>query len=90
MELPLLNVVTDEKPRQIAARVLKEHHSSAVFIENLLDLADLRTLPEGRALALVGNLPPVELAVPAWWERPDAGELTAGRDTFRKRLAEAA
>ncbi|WP_199514280.1 type IV secretory system conjugative DNA transfer family protein [Nucisporomicrobium flavum] len=58
--------------------------------ENLLDLADLRTLPEGRALALVGNLPPVELAVPAWWERPDAGELTAGRDAFRKRLAEAA
>ncbi|MEV4708171.1 TraM recognition domain-containing protein [Actinoplanes sp. NPDC049316] len=58
--------------------------------ENLLDLADLRTLPEGRALALVGNLPPVELTVPAWWERRDAGELAAGRDAFRKRLAEAA
>ncbi|GAA3952084.1 hypothetical protein Aau02nite_76780 [Amorphoplanes auranticolor] len=58
--------------------------------EPLLDLADLRTLPEGRALALVGNLPPVELRVPAWWERPDAGELTAGRDAFRKRLAKAA
>jgi type IV secretion system protein VirD4 len=57
--------------------------------ENLLDLADLRTLPEGRALALVGNLPPVEVAVPAWWERTDAGELTAGRDAFRKRLAAA-
>jgi type IV secretion system protein VirD4 len=63
--------------------------SDTVRRENLLDLADLRTLPEGRALALVGNLPPVELAVPAWWERPDAGELTAGRDAFRKRLAEA-
>ncbi|MEU7906425.1 TraM recognition domain-containing protein [Actinoplanes sp. NPDC049118] len=58
--------------------------------ENLLDLADLRTLPEGRALALVGNLPPVELTVPAWWQRPDAGALTAGRDAFRKRLADGA
>jgi type IV secretory pathway TraG/TraD family ATPase VirD4 len=58
--------------------------------ENLFDLAELRTLPEGRAIALVGNLPPVELAVPAWWQRPDAGELTAGRDAFRRRLREAA
>lgn len=58
--------------------------------EPLIDLADLRTLPEGRAVALVGNLPPVELQVPAWWERHDAAELTAGRDAFRKRLAEAA
>jgi type IV secretion system protein VirD4 len=58
--------------------------------ENLFDLAELRTLPEGRAIALVGNLPPVELAVPAWWQRPDAAELTAGRDAFRRRLREAA
>jgi 16S rRNA (cytosine967-C5)-methyltransferase len=39
VELPLLNVVTDEKPRQIAARILKEHQSSTFFIENLLDQA---------------------------------------------------
>jgi hypothetical protein len=58
--------------------------------EHLLDLGQLRTLPNGRALALVGNLPPVELAVPAWWERPDAADLTADRDAFRRRLAEAA
>ncbi|MEU4243990.1 TraM recognition domain-containing protein [Actinoplanes sp. NPDC026619] len=58
--------------------------------ENLIDLADLRTLPEGRAIALVGNLPPVELTVPAWWERDDAAELAAGRDVFRRRLAKAA
>ncbi|MBG0567531.1 TraM recognition domain-containing protein [Actinoplanes sp. NEAU-A11] len=58
--------------------------------EHLIDLADLRTLPEGRALALVRNLPPVELAIPAWWERPDAGELEAGRDAFRRMLAEGA
>ncbi|MBM2623378.1 TraM recognition domain-containing protein [Actinoplanes sp. LDG1-06] len=55
--------------------------------EHLLDLADLRTLPEGRAVAFVGNLPPVELAVPAWWERADADDLTAGRDAFRRMLA---
>ncbi|GGQ83832.1 type IV secretory system conjugative DNA transfer family protein [Couchioplanes azureus] len=58
--------------------------------ENLFDLAELRTLPEGRAIALVGNLPPVELSVPAWWQRPDADQLTAGRDAFRRRLAKAA
>lgn len=64
--------------------------SENVRRENLFDLADLRTLPEGRAIAMVGNLPPVELTVPAWWQRPDAAALTAGRDAFRKRLAEAA
>ncbi|GIM89830.1 type IV secretory system conjugative DNA transfer family protein [Paractinoplanes toevensis] len=56
--------------------------------EHLIDLADLRTLPDGRAIAFVGNLPPVEIDVPAWWQRPDAGELTAGRDAFRRILAE--
>ncbi|MFI5496588.1 type IV secretory system conjugative DNA transfer family protein [Actinoplanes sp. NPDC051859] len=58
--------------------------------EDLFDISDLRTLPEGRAIALIGNLPPVELDVPAWWQRPDAAELTAGRDVFRRRLAQAA
>ncbi|WIM99991.1 TraM recognition domain-containing protein [Actinoplanes oblitus] len=56
--------------------------------ENLLDPADLRTLPEGRAFALVRNLPPMELTIPAWWERPDADELKQGRDAFRRMLAE--
>ena len=58
--------------------------------EDLIDLADLRTLPEGRAIALIGNMSPIELAVPAWWERPDAAQLTADRDAFRRRLREAA
>ena len=58
--------------------------------EDLFDLADLRTMPEGHAIALVGNLPPVELAVPAWWQRPDAAQLTADRATFRRRLAKGA
>lgn len=58
--------------------------------ENLLDLADLRTLPEGHALALVGALPPVELQVPAWWQRDDAAELNVGRQQFRRMLSEAA
>ncbi|WP_436528246.1 type IV secretory system conjugative DNA transfer family protein [Actinoplanes sp. HUAS TT8] len=56
--------------------------------EHLLDLADLRTLPEGRAIALVRNLPPMELTIPAWWERPDAGELKQGREAFRRMLSE--
>jgi type IV secretion system protein VirD4 len=58
--------------------------------EHLLDLADLRTLPEGRAIALVGTLPPVELDVPSWWERPDAGELRTGREAFQAMIAKAA
>ncbi|GGN37824.1 hypothetical protein FHR83_005377 [Actinoplanes campanulatus] len=56
--------------------------------ENLFDLADLRTLDEGRAIALIGNLPPIELTIPAWYERPDAGELKEGRAAFRRMLAE--
>lgn len=64
--------------------------SESVRRENLVDLAELRSLPEGRALALVGNLRPVELAVPAWYERPDAAERTADRDAFQARLAKAA
>jgi len=64
--------------------------SESVRREHLLDVADLRTLSEGRALALVGALPPIELSVPSWWQRPDAGELTAGRDAFRRRLQQAA
>ncbi|MEV0132633.1 TraM recognition domain-containing protein [Dactylosporangium sp. NPDC050688] len=64
--------------------------SESVRRENLVDLAELRTLPEGRALAFVGNLPPVELQLTAWWERPDGVELTADRDAFQRRIAEAA
>jgi type IV secretion system protein VirD4 len=58
--------------------------------ENLFDLADLRTLPEGRAIALVRNLAPIELSVPAWWERDDAATLVDGRDKFRRMLSGAA
>jgi type IV secretory pathway TraG/TraD family ATPase VirD4 len=64
--------------------------SESVRRENLIDLADLRTLPDGHAIALVGNLPPVELTVRPWWQRPDAGELTEGRDQFRRMLSKAA
>ena len=58
--------------------------------ESLVDLAALRTLPTGHAMVLLGNMPPVEVRMPAWWERPDADRLTAGRDSFRARLARAA
>ncbi|GIH18961.1 type IV secretory system conjugative DNA transfer family protein [Rugosimonospora africana] len=64
--------------------------SESVRREHLLDLAELRTMPEGHALILVGNLPPVEVAIPAWWQRPDAAALSAARDAFRHRLAAAA
>ncbi|MFF5085338.1 type IV secretory system conjugative DNA transfer family protein [Actinoplanes sp. NPDC000266] len=62
--------------------------SENVRREQLLDLSELRTLPEGHAIALVGALSPVEITVPAWWQRPDSAELTAGRERFRRRLAE--
>ncbi len=58
--------------------------------ENLLDLAELRTLPTGHALVMVGNLPPVEVRLPAWWERSDASRLHAARDAFTARLAKGA
>ncbi|GII22573.1 type IV secretory system conjugative DNA transfer family protein [Planosporangium mesophilum] len=64
--------------------------SESIRREHLFDLAELRTLPEGRAIALIGNLPPVELRVPAWWERRDADRLRAAQQAFRSRLAKAA
>jgi hypothetical protein len=54
--------------------------------EPLLDVADLRTLPTGRALVLVGNLPPVEVRLPAWWQRKDANRLQAAAAEFRRRI----
>jgi type IV secretion system protein VirD4 len=56
---------------------------------NLLDLAEIRTLPTGHALVLVGNLPPVQVRLPAWWQRPDADRLHAARNAFTARLANA-
>jgi hypothetical protein len=63
--------------------------NESVRREHLIDLADLRTLPDGRAIAFVGNLPPTEIQVPAWWQRPDAADLARGRDAFRAILAKA-
>ncbi|HKS98416.1 MAG TPA: TraM recognition domain-containing protein [Rugosimonospora sp.] len=57
--------------------------------EALLDLAELRTLPTGHALVMVGNLPPLEVRMPAWWQRHDAGALHAARAAFTARLAQA-
>ncbi|MFI7075531.1 type IV secretory system conjugative DNA transfer family protein [Micromonospora sediminicola] len=54
--------------------------------ENLLDLAELRTLPAGHALVLLGNMPPVEVVQPAWWERPDADRFRAAQAAFTARL----
>ncbi|MFG2042237.1 type IV secretory system conjugative DNA transfer family protein [Dactylosporangium sp. NPDC048998] len=57
--------------------------------ENVLDLAELRTLPAGRAVALIGNLSPVELTIPAWYERDDAPALREDQAGFRRTLATA-
>ncbi|WP_431946603.1 type IV secretory system conjugative DNA transfer family protein [Micromonospora marina] len=57
--------------------------------EHLVDLAELRTLPAGHALVLLGNMPPVEVVQPAWWERPDADRFHTAQDTFTARLQEA-
>ncbi|MFE9187858.1 type IV secretory system conjugative DNA transfer family protein [Micromonospora haikouensis] len=54
--------------------------------ENLIDLAELRTLPTGHALVLLGNMPPVEVVQPAWWERPDAERFHAAQRAFSRRL----
>ncbi|WP_238423979.1 type IV secretory system conjugative DNA transfer family protein [Micromonospora parastrephiae] len=54
--------------------------------ENLLDLAELRTLPTGHALVLLGNMPPVEVVQPAWWERPDAHRFKSAQAAFTARL----
>ncbi|GAA3250671.1 type IV secretory system conjugative DNA transfer family protein [Dactylosporangium siamense] len=63
--------------------------SEQVRREHVLDLAELRTLPAGRAVALIGNLPPVELSVPAWYERDDAAALREDQAAFRGMLATA-
>jgi type IV secretory pathway TraG/TraD family ATPase VirD4 len=63
--------------------------SEQVRRENVLDLAELRTLPAGRAVALIGNLPPVEVSIPAWYERDDAERLREDQAAFRTMLATA-
>ncbi len=37
MELPLFKIVSDEKPRQIAAEALRRHRPNGDFIENILE-----------------------------------------------------
>ncbi|WP_434740759.1 type IV secretory system conjugative DNA transfer family protein [Micromonospora sp. SH-82] len=54
--------------------------------ENMIDLAELRTLPTGHGLVLLGNMPPVEVVQPAWWERPDADRFHAAQAAFTDRL----
>ncbi|WP_416903475.1 type IV secretory system conjugative DNA transfer family protein [Micromonospora echinospora] len=54
--------------------------------EHLVDLAELRTLPTGHALVLLGNMPPVEVVQPAWWERPDADRFHTAQEAFTARL----
>ncbi len=39
--------------------------------------ADLQALPKGRGVLCSPNTPPAEIALPAWWERPDVDELRA-------------
>jgi len=52
VELPLLNVVSGQKPRQIAARILQQRRAGADFVEDLLEkaLAGLRISPADRGL----------------------------------------
>ncbi|SCL73655.1 type IV secretory system conjugative DNA transfer family protein [Micromonospora peucetia] len=57
--------------------------------EHLVDLAELRTLPTGHALVLLGNMPPVEVVQQAWWERPDADRFHTAQDAFNARLRRA-
>ncbi|MFV2104413.1 type IV secretory system conjugative DNA transfer family protein [Micromonospora sp. LOL_024] len=57
--------------------------------ENLIDLAELRTLPTGHALVLLGNMPPVEVVQPAWWQRPDADRFHTAQAAFITRLERA-
>ncbi|MDP9792570.1 hypothetical protein J2S43_001082 [Catenuloplanes nepalensis] len=54
--------------------------------EPLVDLAALRSLPAGRALVLLGNMPPVEVDMPAWWERDDGPELQTAAAVFNDRI----
>ncbi|WP_232324011.1 type IV secretory system conjugative DNA transfer family protein [Catenuloplanes japonicus] len=54
--------------------------------EYLVDLAALRSLPAGRALVLLGNMPPVEVDMPAWWDRDDAPQLKAAADAFNDQI----
>jgi type IV secretion system protein VirD4 len=52
----------------------------------LISLADIRTLPESRALVFATNMPPVEVQVPAWWEREDVDRLRAAQRAWRQRI----
>ncbi|MEV6527679.1 TraM recognition domain-containing protein [Longispora sp. NPDC051575] len=65
-------------------------YSEQIRREDLLDLAELRTLPLGRGLVLASNLPPFEVNLAAWWERADAADLQTSDAQFRAMIARAA
>ncbi|MEV6524969.1 TraM recognition domain-containing protein [Longispora sp. NPDC051575] len=62
-------------------------HSAQVRREDLIDLAELHALPYGRALVIAGNLAPVEVITPAWFEREDALALRQSEKQFRDLIA---
>jgi len=45
--------------------------------ERILPVQDLARLPVGTALLLYRALPPALIALPAWWQRPDAATIKA-------------
>jgi len=47
--------------------------------ERILPVQDLARLPTGTALLLYRSLPPALIALPAWWQRPDAARFTASK-----------
>jgi type IV secretory pathway TraG/TraD family ATPase VirD4 len=60
-------LTTDRRDRHSRQRGL---HRVPVVTAN-----DLRTLPENRAILFARNLPPVELVMRPWWERPDVSTM---------------
>lgn len=61
--------------------------SEQVQRHELLGAPDIRTLPDGRGLVFASNLPPVEIQIPAWWERHDADRLRQAAKQWAGRLA---
>jgi type IV secretory pathway TraG/TraD family ATPase VirD4 len=86
-DLQTLSGVVDEVSTTRSTQADSLNLSEQVHRHDLISVADIRTLPEGRALVYAANLPPAEVQVPAWWERPDAGRLRQAQRDWVQRLA---
>ncbi|MCT1431611.1 TraG/TraD/VirD4 family protein, partial [Brachybacterium muris] len=58
--------------------------SQSLRREKILDVADIGSLPPGRALLFSSGNPPTLVKLVPWWEQPYADKVSASKDYYEK------